>query len=160
MGSGEPPAAWVSWVFVQLRQNDMAAKRCHCAELPAGDPAVYLSLTLHMSDQVGLGEIAVSVQCGHKQMSHEGFGSLGRRLPRQGPRCSLCSPRCSRATAPSESCTGWRLEAASLFWDSPDPAAVRAQPFAARWSSPSLRGPPGGDLSLCLRATQRCPAIV
>ncbi|MXQ88095.1 hypothetical protein E5288_WYG017147 [Bos mutus] len=34
-----------------LRQNDMAAKRCHCAELPAGDPAVYLSLTLHMSDQ-------------------------------------------------------------------------------------------------------------
>ena len=97
----------------------MAAKRCCCAELPAGDPAVYLLLALHVSDQVGLGEIAVSVRCGHKQMSYEGFGSLGRRLPRQGPRCSLCSPWCSRATAPSVSRTGWRLEAASLFLGQP-----------------------------------------
>ena len=81
---------------------------CHCAELPAGDPAVCLSLCLHMSDLVGLGEIALSVQCGHKQMSCEGFGSLGRCLPRQGPRRSPCSPRCSRVTAPSVS---YRLEA-------------------------------------------------
>ena len=31
-------------------------------------------------------------------------------------------------------------------WDSPTPAAVRAQPFAARRSSASVRGPLSGPL--------------